>query len=355
MVKKQRNSNIELLRIIAMLFIVASHFYVHGAADVVSMDFSFNKLVMQFGHIGNLGVDIFIIITGYFLSTSTFKIKRVISLEVQVLFYSIFSFIIIALIDRDEFTIRNIVNSAFPAIRNEYWFYTSYLILFFLSPFINIILNGIDKKQNQYLLAFLITVFSIFPTFLNFDSFVNGGYIFDLIVCYCLGAYIKRYPDNWFKQHRYIKLVIGVFALISSTVVLDILGQSDKPAHFYTRSSTFVILVAVELFSIFVNFKEKNFNFVNIVGGSTFGVYLIHEYPLVRTIIWRQWFNNSEIVDKWYLIFYYAFSVIVVFVVCSVIEIFRQKLIEPYTNKLTDKLLCFIQEGLKKCKLKKRS
>jgi len=89
-----RNSAIELLRIIAMLFIVLSHFCVHSNFNLSQMPFSFNKTILQWGALGNLGVDIFMIISGFFLCKSKLKTKSISKLLTQVWFYSVFLFFI---------------------------------------------------------------------------------------------------------------------------------------------------------------------------------------------------------------------------------------------------------------------
>ena len=61
--KQQRNSSIELLRIVAMLFIVLSHLCVHNGVDVNALPYSFNKIFLQCGILGNIGVNVFVIIT----------------------------------------------------------------------------------------------------------------------------------------------------------------------------------------------------------------------------------------------------------------------------------------------------
>lgn len=68
MVYKQRNSNIELLRIVAMLMIVAHHFSVHGGFSFDPSRISVNLIWIQFLQLGGkVGVDIFILISGYYL------------------------------------------------------------------------------------------------------------------------------------------------------------------------------------------------------------------------------------------------------------------------------------------------
>lgn len=71
-----RDSNLELLRIISMLLIVTHHYALHGF-NFLNLDLTSNKIVLNFlvsG--GKIGVNIFILLSAYFLSTSNFNIKK---------------------------------------------------------------------------------------------------------------------------------------------------------------------------------------------------------------------------------------------------------------------------------------
>ena len=65
-----RFSNIEASRILAMFLIVAHHFAVHGGVPIWKGDFpmSGNYYFTQlFSTGGKIGVDLFVLITGYFI------------------------------------------------------------------------------------------------------------------------------------------------------------------------------------------------------------------------------------------------------------------------------------------------
>ena len=83
-IKEQRLSNFELLRIIAMILIILHHYAYHGNLISIPND-NFNKYVAVFIIVGGkVGVNVFVLITGYFLINSKFKIKKVIQLILQV-------------------------------------------------------------------------------------------------------------------------------------------------------------------------------------------------------------------------------------------------------------------------------
>ena len=81
----QRQSNFEFLRILAIIMIIFHHIAVHGNfsnPDVTSYLFI---VLMQMG--GKIGVNIFILISGYFLIKSEkIKIKKILKLWGQMFF-----------------------------------------------------------------------------------------------------------------------------------------------------------------------------------------------------------------------------------------------------------------------------
>ena len=93
---KQRQSNIELLRIIAMLMIIAHHFSVHGGFQYSTDDLTINYLWINFIAIGGkIGVNIFVLISGYFLINAVgFNVNKLVKLWIQIFSYSILFYII---------------------------------------------------------------------------------------------------------------------------------------------------------------------------------------------------------------------------------------------------------------------
>ena len=86
MPQKERNSSFELLRIISMVLIVSFHYVYHAGFDFLA-PFSPRLYFIQCIDMGgNLGVNLFVLISGYFLCKSTFKWQKIIKLELQVLF-----------------------------------------------------------------------------------------------------------------------------------------------------------------------------------------------------------------------------------------------------------------------------
>ena len=130
--KKKRQSNIELLRIIAMLLIISFHYVFHSGYVFEQLNYN-SFIVKTFYFFGELGVNIFFLITGYFLVTGKFSIKKFIKLILEVNFYYIVSLILVPMINKEDINFLEIFKKyilELPTIFDKYWFFTVYILLY---------------------------------------------------------------------------------------------------------------------------------------------------------------------------------------------------------------------------------
>lgn len=94
---KTRSSNIELLRIITMLVIVAHHYVVNsGIGDIVLNNSAINiknTFYLIIGGWGKTGINCFVLITGYFMCKSRITIRKFLKLVFEVEFETVSSFV----------------------------------------------------------------------------------------------------------------------------------------------------------------------------------------------------------------------------------------------------------------------
>lgn len=138
--------------------------------------------------------------------------------------------------------------------------------------------------------------------------------------------------------------------MVVSVLCFDLIGSADNAEHFYSRSSIFSILLAASLLAIFIDMPVKTNKLTNAIGGSTFGVYLIHDNYLIRDFLWKNIFNNSHYANSKLLIIHFITSVLIVFVVCAIIEFSRKQLTNNYLTKLTNALVAKFYDKFPKLK-----
>lgn len=343
----KRQSNIELLRIISMILIVAHHFSFHG---VLKSGYESNFLpptltiflaqIFQLG--GKIGVELFIIITGYFLVKSKFNSKKIILLGLQVFFYSIGSLLLLKLINAPTGLIVTI-KSVFPLIYGQYWFATAYIVLYLLSPFLNKLLLNLQKKKFLKMLGLMLFLWIIIPTFTK--GGMGNNEITRFILFYSIGAFIRLYPSVSF-QSRYIGVrltLISYFLMVLSVATMNILGEemnigilASNATYFSGNSSILVLGVALGLFIWFKSIDIGSIKWINIISGATFGVYLIHDNTNFRQILWHSILQTeNHISDSPILFLWYAMSsILITYVTCTIIELLRQKFFGELEKKI---------------------
>lgn len=114
---------------------------------------------------------------------------------------------------------------------------------------------------------------------------------------------------------------IGNFLLI---VISYGLYMKWKPVY-----APLAVIVIISAFILFKNLDVKQSNLINVIGGSTFAVLLIHANSgNMRQWLWIDVFDN---VGQYATDTIYIHAIIVplfVFAICSIIEIIRMKTIE---------------------------
>ena len=193
---KDRNSNFDLLKIIAMFFIVVYHIlFVNTMMLNPSNSLLEFKILSLLCFIIIVHVNLFVMITGYYQSNRETNYKKILYLYLVCVFYSFSSKLVGYYLNLGEINIYDFISSFFPSVVGDYWFIACYIIMYLFVPYINILIKSIDKKQFQRLLILCFTIFSLVPFFTGMKIITNTGYtFFHFIYLYLFGEYIKHYP-----------------------------------------------------------------------------------------------------------------------------------------------------------------
>lgn len=339
-----RNSAVELLRIVAMLMIVLSHICYHSGFDYTYSMLTVNRLFVQFGILGDLGVAVFILISGYFLSQKSFRVSSLSRLLSQVWFYSITLFLVCKFGFGYEYSVGSLLQVFLPTIFNEYWFFTAYIVLLLLTPFLNTLAEALSRSRFQTLLGCMLLIWVVIPTVSGQQMYASE--IPQFLLYYLLGAYFRKFPDSRLRKKGIgLALAAGSFLLLYGlTVVLGYLERYTPAVfgasfRFYSRNSLLTAGCAVGLFLLAISCKPFTSRFLNTVSGCTFGVYLIHDNPAVREILWKELLYQGDYFTSGSFIPRLILSVLLVFVVCTLIEYLRQKTVAKPMSKTLDAIL----------------
>lgn len=191
---KQRNSNLELYRIIVMLLIVAHHYVVNSGMmeEMAKEPLSSRSLFFYiFGMWGKTGINCFVMITGYFMCKSQITIHKFLKLLFQVEFYNILIFVIFAWSGYQSFNLKESLMVLLPVKSVADGFTSCFLVFYLFIPFLNILIRNLSKQQHLLLVFLCLFTYTLIGTF---DSFhVTMNYVSWFCVLYFIASYIRIY------------------------------------------------------------------------------------------------------------------------------------------------------------------
>ena len=254
-----RSYGADLLRIVSMLMILTSHFFVIGKAlgALRPSDVNF--------HIGwfiesccYVMVDCFVLITGYFQPQSKFRLKKLLLLWGQVIVISGGIYVVLVLAGKQEFSPSGLYSAMTPITGSRYWFATAYLIFYALTPLINFALERADRRQHLTACAVLWGLFIVGRNFFYWVDFANlhGGYTYTFfIVLYVTAAYLRKYPPKkrrWLAWYFFFSAITAA-SRIGMTILYYRFGFSSVYVKMFTQYNSFPVAAAsVCLFLFFV-------------------------------------------------------------------------------------------------------
>ena len=338
----KRRSNFELLRIVSMVMILFHHFACHSTYIFEGMSIGrawINFILMG----GKIGVALFVLITGYFMiEKENLKVSKLVKLWLQLLFYDLLIYILFAIFKQTDFSIKALLLRFIPIANMEWWFASTYFVMFLFIPCINTLLNRLNKETYKKYLIISFICFSIIPTLIN-RSFESNNLIWFIFI-YSVGAYIKIYENDF--KYRSSECIFCSMILILLTFILKILLDASHISMLTEFSMRLYDLKSFALFAIslfiFIGFKNMKINdnaYINILAKATFGVYLIHDSNFIRPWLWNL-VNAGKYSNSWFIIVYSLIMVFLIYTICSIIELIRIKFIEKsYMRKINNLFL----------------
>ncbi len=99
------------------------------------------------------------------------------------------------------------------------------------------------------------------------------------------------------------------------------------------------LLIGVMAFVFFKKLHLQYIPIINIMGGSTFGVLLIHaNSDTMRRWLWRDVLHNVDMYNSPWLVAHAIVSVLVIFIICVAIDYLRIRFVEPPLLEIFNKL-----------------
>lgn len=357
MENEKRNSGIELLRIVSMFMILVLHYCSKGGFISEQVFKSQLSEVSWFVRAFSIvAVNCFVLITGYFSVKSKCSYKKVLKIWGQTFFYSVTAFIIFKFCLNTNLNLKESLTYFFPIMLKTYWFISIYIILYLLAPYLNACLNTIDKKTFKRLLIILLIITCLSSILSGFYTTIdesNGYGILWFVALYCIAGYIRLYgKEKYNKLSCLLKYIFISLIIYFSRIILwkicekGILSSSTSCDIFYRYNSITVALSSIYLFLFFKNINIKILkNIVLKVAPLTLAVYIIHETPLVRNILYTNILHTNLVNNIKKFILALPIACFAIFIVCCGIETVRIRIFK-ILSYINNKYLIQVKERI---------
>lgn len=360
--KKERNSGIELLKIIAIVLIVI--FHVVNTLKTINPYISYSDYVIDlsvattdiwkfiltiFSYLGYLGNSIFFICSAWFLlRSSKYNKRKWFFMLLEIWFISMFILVVMLIIRHGDISGKILLKSILPTTFAPNWYLTCYLLFYPIHPLLNVVIQKLDKQHLFRFSAALFVIYGCFA-FIKNDLFFSSTIIL-WIAIYFVMAYIQLYLKDFADSDKYnfMLLAVGLVGWFGIAFVANYLGLhisffNDKVLRWATNYNPFLIIIAIALFNLMRKLTFKN-RAINYISSLSLLVYIIHENVVLRnycrTALWNYVYKNYGYSHILLWVFALSFIVFMFGLVSSMIY---DKTIRTFIRKLADTLYSIIR------------
>lgn len=352
--KTKRQSGIELLRIIAMLQIIFLHVSQYGGLYKTSASAGdIDGFIIEFmWSLCRAPVNVFVMISGYFMITSTADIKKMIKRASNpygaMIFYSIAISAVFFIADPSIITVPRIIKTFMPFFSKMWYFLTNYIIILLISPFLNKMLVSLNKRQYLYFMGIVFVVMSVWSTLAEIDGFDKvfnitkvvdpyygkslGGFLMMYIIGGYVRLFVKKKEPNESGKLKVNTIYLVVFFLLC-TLDFGLNYLFDQYSNVFGMFNNPIVVLESVMLLLFFRDLDFSSGFINTVAGTTLGIYAIHEHYLVRDWLWSVIsFSDKSLYDTLLYIPMAIGACIGVFSACCIIELIRLKLFRTVSD-----------------------
>ena len=337
-----RKSNIDILRIFAILFVIGHHCIINdfGLQNILRNNLKSSTeevaVMALLNSVFIIGVNIFFLLSGYL--RISFKWSKIVALALKT--YIIYGFIALLglYIGYLKIDIKFIQHLLDPL--DMYWFIMTYILLYITSPLLNIILDEISIIMSKKYFLGVIFICCGYGFLIDSNLHIINGYSYLMAVAlYLLGGILSKimFIRNTRKCIFYSILCVT----INSALVLFfyLVGCGDIAWKMYSYNNPLVVLYSIFILLIFLNIPENlNLKIIEKLATSTFCVYIVHS---------TNWLSEIRKIPIVFLVTRYGFLTAICFLPCYIMLIYLVGFcIDYFYEKYNKKLIELLQRKI---------
>lgn len=336
----ERNSSIELYRIIATFAVLVFHFngwLVGGMPKHFDIDHISTYRVSQaiIESCSCICVNMFLLISGYF--GIHLKIQSVLRICLLLLFILVPFYIYDCLIFDKTFLFKEFVRK-FLVISSGGYFIQCYFMLMLFSPLLNAFIEKYSRKKGASIVLILVLAEFWFDciTHTDYMGFRHGFSVLHFMIVYLVARYVYLYKQELLKYKKIYW--ISAYFICTFIILLMYIGGIN---YIWQYSNPIIILSTICSFIPFIysSFYDK---WINWVSSSTLAVYIIHvNNPFYGFLVEYDTFILAHYQYSTYLVLA-ALGIICVFI----ISIMYDKIRSIITNPILDYVMYLYNKRL---------
>ncbi len=291
-----RDSNIELLRIIGALSVIILHLngYIGGILQKMTLMSFDSYIVVILEGFAAVAVNVFLLIFGYYQSTKDCIHAKGILVFIDVVFYNILFYLLDLCIGKSEFSLVYLLSRLLPIN----YYIILYIGVYVLSPYINLLIKHLNTRETVRLCGILVLLISIEPftvdcielithqradglSFIGINGDQHGYTLLNFLLIYFIGATLRKCKEKI--VNRSCLFCWGVYCLGSLIIsVFEYLSlvRNEEVNIVLNYNNPLIILNSIFLFLSFSQLEIKNSKIVNFVAKGSLTVYLTHAFIL---------------------------------------------------------------------------
>lgn len=311
--KKTHDSNMELLRLVAMLLIMVVHanFRALPKPDAAMIAANPSSAFLQFLTEGFsiVGVNVFVMLSGWYGIRP--RLARFTELLFQVLFFGVLclgvEYAVSGQLPPKAFLTLFLLNA------NDYWFVKVYIALYLFAPVLNAFVEHVSRRQYEQMLLAVFGFMFVFGWIFEATDWLRSGYSLPwFVIIYLLARYMRTYQPRFTQFRRSVDLAIYLGVVAFLTVAVFVLRHYNLGGVLYFYTCPLVVIGAMYLLLFFSKLTFRS-HMVNWLAISALSIYLTHSSSFIGHYYdeqIRSWFYGES---RSTFILYAALFIIVVF------------------------------------------
>lgn len=304
--KLPRESNFELIRIVAMSTILIGHFFYRTIGINKPVPEAYYWICPFFAY----GVNLFFLLSGWF--TIKFSCKKIVSFVILILLFDLLNYF--ACVGAGEtFSIKKLLlNFIWPITDCPYWFMKVYLFLMMVGPLImvrtqdNSVGGGCITINKLRVIVLVLTIAVAYSCCLGGNLVnTNGQTFFQGLYIYIIGSYLRE-DRHAIDKIKSCYLIVGCIALLClSGFFLSLTPKLAVCGYMARNNSIFIILSAMMLFIVMSRIKIRN-RVINLLGGVSLACYLLQEGTFGNKYFYDWCYDIYRVSDLGHMMVFFA-------------------------------------------------